>query len=72
MLVDAILKLLGSGLAIWELKEKDKYVKKYQEILERKRDYDNTPDNKKDDLVYDNIEFELYVLTTSLSDSLKR
>lgn len=64
-MINSIFKLLGSALAIWEHKEKNKYFDKYMSL---KRDwYEEYNKEQRNDARLDNIEFELSMLVDSLS-----
>jgi len=61
-MVELIFKILGTGLSIWETKEKRKYI---DELLELKKAWyyeDNKPFNQRDNSALDNIERRLFEL----------
>ena len=69
-MIGSILKLLNSALTIWEHKEVNKYRDR---LMELKRDYyEESKKEPRDNARLDNIEFELLILSDSVSAEIER
>lgn len=64
-MIDSLFKVLGSGLSLWESKEKRKYVDKL--IALEKEYYEEYNKEISDDAVLDNIRYELQFLGSAFS-----
>lgn len=60
-----ILSLLGTGLSLWEHKEKNKYIDRKMALEKAYYDEFNKPESERSDAVLDDIEFQLRVLSTA-------
>jgi len=67
-MIDSLFKVLGSGLALWESKEKRKYVDKL--IALKKEYYEEYNKEISDDAVLDNIRYELQFLGEAFSSKV--
>lgn len=66
-MIELIFKILGTGLSLWETKEKTKYQDKYIALKRAYYEELNKPDEERSDAVLDNLEFELRILCNSFS-----
>lgn len=70
MWFEALLKVLGAGLSIWDSKEKSKYVDRLMRLKKEFYDEYNKPQDSRSDAILDGIEFELRVLSLAFSSSV--
>jgi hypothetical protein len=63
-MVADVIKLLGTGLSLWEHKEKNKYVDKYMRLKQEHYEESNKPDHLRDDGRLDRIVWELQLLSS--------
>lgn len=66
-MIELVLKLLGTGLSLWESKEKTKYLDK---LVSLKKDYYeeiNKPYEERDDAKLSNIDFELKLMAEAFA-----
>ncbi len=59
---NAFLTVLGAGLQIWASKEKRKYIDKFIKLKKEYREEESKPDDKRNDAVLDDLEFQLKLL----------
>ena len=64
------IELLGIALKIWEHREKTKYLVSYLDL--KKKYYEESNRETPDNCVLDNIEFELYLLSSSFATEVDR
>jgi len=67
MIFEALLKVLGAGLSIWDSKEKSKYYDRYVKLRRNFYAEYAKPDGERDMAVLDNIKFELCLLGDAYS-----
>jgi len=71
VIFEALLRVLGAGLSIWDSKEKTKYIDKLSRLQKEYRDEVNKPIKDRSDAVLDNLRFELEVLGNAFSASIR-
>ena len=64
---ETLLRALGTGLSIWESKEKTKYVDRYISLKTSYYREFNKPDAARSDAVLDNLRDELCILSDAFS-----
>jgi len=67
---EAIAKILGAALSIWEHKEKNKYVEQLMELETEWRKEANKDPEHRSDAVLDNLEFKLRVLGAAFASGV--
>jgi len=68
-MIDAIFKILGAGLSIWESKEKRKYIDRMMSLQKSYYEEINKPFNQRDNAALDDIEFQLRTLGLAFASS---
>lgn len=63
-MIKSILQILGTGLSLWNHKEKTKYHDKFIKLQKEFYEEYNKPDGERSDAALDNIEFELRLLAS--------
>lgn len=66
--LDIIMGLLGSGLKIWEHKEKTRYQRKYERLMREYKEINN--DEVIDQQKLDLLEFDLWILATAFNKKI--
>lgn len=69
-MVELILKLLASGLSIWDHKEKNKYVEEKMNLEQLWREEKAKPREHQSDARLDNIEFRIRLLAESFAGAI--
>lgn len=67
-----ILQLLESALAIWQYKEKNKYIDRMIDLKTRYYAEQNKPLAERDFAVVDTLEMEIKILSTTVASDMKR
>lgn len=66
----ALLQVLLAGLQLWTDKEKTKYVDQLMKLKKEYYEEVNKPDDKRDDAVLDNLEFQLRLLGSAFASGV--
>lgn len=71
MAIGAILQIIGAVLSIIEMKERRKYIDKYNELQTSWWTEYNKPDSLKNDAAIDNIEREIILMANSIAHDIR-
>lgn len=71
-MIESIFAVLAAGLTIWSNKEKRKYIDKLLRLKKEWYAEINKPDDRRDNAVLDNVEFELRLLATAFSTEVAK
>lgn len=70
--IDLVLKLLETGLSIWDQKLATKYMDKVVKLRKQHYEENKKPPGARNDAVIDNIRFELFNLADAFAAEVAR